>query len=480
MNILFKGLSNFSTRAVYVIYVIFSAVLITNYVTDFNKDNYVYLLAGFLFLCFVGTYIFNKAAFYLEKFSEKRVLAVLLVACFLVKVIWVLVYRIEPHIDYATFYYAAESLSENFTINNRYIALFPHIFGYAWFLSIFIDIFGSSFMIPPIINVILSTISMALIYILCKKLTKKNVAIIASILWIVFPSQTIFNMFALSEPLYCTILLLIWVVMIIVHEKFTTITNKALLFYSIFLALLLVLMNAARPIAAIPLIALAIWLLIIDTAHIGNKKILIKKAFYLVAVIVSYSVLSLAANHYITSRVGEEIASIPGYNIHVGFNMESMGRWNKEDADLLFYYSGLEGLSANDAQKKMFEEAKNRLQSGEVEFPQLFYNKFLIFLSDDSAAVGYANPVLDHKFRYIIISNVFYYFLIAASLVSILVQIKNRNKSPVFFICLYFIGLTLAQMLIEVAGRYHYSATLSMIILAAIGISNISKVLSVK
>ena len=279
LNTFFRGLSNFSTRAVYIIYGIFAAILIINFVTDFNKNNYVFLLVGFVFMCTVGTYIFNKASLYFDKFNAKKSFILLLIICFVVKLIWVLLYRIEPLVDYATFYYTAESLSENFVINNRYVALFPHIFGYSGFLSIFLDIFGSNYMIPPILNVFLSTISMALIYFICKKLGGSRTAIIASILWIVFPSQTIFNMFALSEPLYCTVLLMIWAFMIVIHEKLPNISIKKLLFYSVLLALLLVLMNMARPIAAIPIIALAIWLLIIDTGHIGNKKILFKKGF---------------------------------------------------------------------------------------------------------------------------------------------------------------------------------------------------------
>jgi 4-amino-4-deoxy-L-arabinose transferase-like glycosyltransferase len=482
LNTFFRGLSNFSTRAVYIIYGIFAAILIFDFVTDSNKKNYVLLLVGFVFMCTVGTYILNKASLYLDKFNAKKSFILLLIICFVVKLIWVLLYRIEPLVDYATFYYTAVSLSENFVINNRYVALFPHIFGYSGFLSIFLDIFGSNYMIPPILNVFLSTISMALIYFICKKLGGSRAAIIASILWIVFPSQTIFNMFALSEPLYCTVLLMIWAFMIVIHERLPNISIKRLILYSVLLALLLVLMNMARPIAAIPIIALAIWLFIIETGHIGNKRIFFKKALYLVSVIISYSVLSSATNHYIAERVGEEIATTPGYNIHVGFNMESTGRWNQEDSNLLYYYNDQKGLSANDVQEKMFEEAKNRLQSGEVNFLELVYDKFLIFLGDDSAAVGYASSVLDHtdKVRYTVISNIFYYFLIAVSFVGVLIGTKSKNKSPVFFICLYFIGLTLAQLLVEVAGRYHYSATISMIILASLGISGIFKDLKLK
>ncbi len=181
-------------------------------------------------------------------------------------------YQIQPLVDYATFYYTAEELSESFVINKRYIALFPHIFGYASVLSIFLKIFGSSYMIPPILNVILTTISMGLIYAISRKIGGVKTAITASVLWIALPSQTMYNMFALSEPLYCTVLLLIWMIMIIVHEKIANINIKRLLVYSILIAALLAFMNMVRPIAAVPIIALVIWFFIIDIKQIGNKK----------------------------------------------------------------------------------------------------------------------------------------------------------------------------------------------------------------
>ncbi|MCQ6278673.1 glycosyltransferase family 39 protein [Bacillus sp. EB600] len=462
----------FLTRTIYVIYGIFAGILIINYITDFRNNYYIYLLFGLLVLCLAGTFILAKGSSLLQHFNEKKIFIVLLIICFAVKMAWVYFIRIEPLVDYATFYYTAKSLSDSFVIHNRYVALFPHIFGYASFLSIFFKIFGTSYLVPPIINVFLSTISMGLIFFLCKRISGYRTAIIASLLWIIFPSQTIYNMFVLSEPLYCTFLLLAWTVIEVINEKLTRINIKKLLIYAVFLALLFTLMNMARPIAAVPLIALAIWIFVVDTRHISHKKMFSKKTIYVVTVIISYFILSNLANHYISARLGEKIATVPGYNIYVGLNMESLGRWNEPDSALLFHYNDLKGWTAEDAQKQMLEEAKKRLQSGNIDFPKLFYNKFLIFLGDDSAAAGYGNPVLHHAVRYSIILNIFYYFLISASLFGALVAFKNKNKSPVFFICLYLIGLTLAQMVVEVAARYHYSATIPMVLLAALGISH--------
>ncbi|WP_205417743.1 hypothetical protein, partial [Escherichia coli] len=92
-------------------------------------------------------------------------------------------------------------------------------------------------------------------------------------------------------------------------------------------------------------------------------------------------------------RLGEEIASTPGYNFYVGFNTESSGTWNAADSELLLHYNDRPGWTANEVQKQMLEEAKKRIQSGSIDFPKLFFDKFIIFLGEDSQAVGYAQSV---------------------------------------------------------------------------------------
>ncbi|MGG0723477.1 glycosyltransferase family 39 protein [Bacillus mycoides] len=475
MSAFLKGLSSFSTRTIYMIYSIFAITLIVSYFTDFQQENYVVILCGFLFLCSIGVVILRKGSSYLEKYNEKSVFLVLLLLCLGIKLSWVLVYRIQPLVDYATFYYTAEALSKDFVINSRYVALFPHIFGYSSFLSIFLKIFGSSYMIPPILNVVLTTICMGLIYFICRRIAGVKAAIIASVLWILLPSQTIYNMFAMSEPLYCAELLLIWAIIIIVHDKFLNINMIKLLCYAVLLGMLLAMMNMARPIAAVPIIALGIWLFVIDTKHIRERNILFKKGIYMGVIVAGYVLFSSLAQYYTTIRLGEEIATTPGYNIHVGFNEKNLGRWNEEDSALLIGYNEKAGWTANEVQKQMLEEAKDRIKDGNINFPKLFFDKFLVFLDDDSVAVEYANTVIDHKIRYITLCNMFYYFLIATSLFGALIAFKRRDKSLAFLICIYFIGLTLAQMIVEVAPRYHYSATLTMVILAALGICHTSK-----
>ena len=471
LNTLVNGISNLSTRIIYAMYIVFADILLVHYLTSYNKEHYLINLLAFGTVCIAGPYILYYMSLYLEKFDEKRWFIALLIICFIVKLTWVLNYQIEPRIDYATFYNTGVKLSESFVIESRYVALFPHILGYSSFLSIFFWIFGASTLIPPILNVILSTISMAFIYLICKKISSVQTAIIASILWIILPSQTMFNMFALSEPLYSTILLAIWYVMIVIHERFKNISIKNLIIYSIILALLLALMNISRPIAVIPIIALGIWLFIINIDYFGKRKILIKKIIYILAIVISYFIFSSGTNNYMTARLGEEIATTPGYFFQVGLNATHNGMWNQEDSDLLYYYNdNNEGWTAEDVMQQMVVEAKHGLLNDDINFARLYYNKFIIFLGDDSAPVSYGKSVLDYKGLFTLLSNVFYFFLIAMSIIGMVIAFLKKNKTPLFFICIYTIGLTMAQMLVEVAPRYHYSATLSLVIMAAMSI----------
>ena len=80
----------------------------------------------------------------LARLGAVRVWVLLTLLCLLVKGLWVVLVRIPQTGDYATFWGYANSLAQSSVIDgSRYMALFPHIFGYASFLSWFIPAAGS-------------------------------------------------------------------------------------------------------------------------------------------------------------------------------------------------------------------------------------------------------------------------------------------------------------------------------------------------
>lgn len=80
------------------------------------------------------------------------------------------------------------------------MSLLPHLLGYSWFLSLFVRLLGPSPLLAPALNVILSTLSCGLIFAIYRRLWGLQVTAAVCLLWILFPSQTISNIFTLSEP----------------------------------------------------------------------------------------------------------------------------------------------------------------------------------------------------------------------------------------------------------------------------------------
>ena len=264
----------------------------------------------------------------------------------------VLIYfvRIEPMVDYATFYNYAESLAENWTAESRYVALFPHIFGYSSFLSIFIKIFGGGYHLAPILNVLLTVISGMMMFRIARNLINLQAAVFVYLLWIVCPSQTIYNSLALSDPLYTTLIIaFILVLTEINHRNFVgdkPIVRKMIVI-GLVAGIILRAINCSRPIAAIFLIAIFIWIFVLRTKELANVKFRKTWIPFLISLTLIYVITGFLWNWYVTMRLGEEPASVPGYNIMVGFNPKSLGTWNQEDSELLFYYSDQSGSTAD-------------------------------------------------------------------------------------------------------------------------------------
>ena len=420
------------------------------------------LLAGVPLLSFLGGVG--------ERLGWKRSLVLLLALCFVLKLAWVLLVRIDPQGDYQVFYDHAVAFSQQETLGgSRYLALFPHIFGYSFFLSLVMKAFGTSYLVAPITNVVLSTLSCALLFFLCRRLGGLKTAVVACGLWIVFPSQIIYNMFALSEPLYTTLLLAVLLLFAVFDQRSETAAPLPTALLGLGAGALLALVNLCRPVAAILIIGLVLWLALVRLDGWREKKFRRSALLFLAGVLVCYVAVGQAGNAYLAYRIGEEPSSVPGYNIMVGFNQDSGGTWNQADSDLLYSFSGEEGATASYAQEQMLQAAVERITSGEIDFVRLMLDKVYTFLCRDDSCVMYAQSVLRHTGLFFLLCNGFYYITLILAAVGVVDAFRRKDRSALFLVMVYFVGLTLAHMLVEVAGRYHYSLLIPLVVLGAKG-----------
>lgn len=387
----------------------------------------------------------------LGRLGAVRAWLVLTLLCLAVKGAWVLLVRVPPAGDYATFWGSANALAQQPVLESgRYIALFPHIFGYASFLSWFIRLLGPGELLAQGLNVLLTAASGGFLFLLGRQWWGLPAGISAYLLWIVWPSQTIYNSLILSEPLYTALILGVLVLL-------TAGEGKGLLVRGAAAGLVLRWCNGVRPIAAVVIIALVLWRALLKPEGwlLGEER-----RYWLgllAALLVVYALTGPLWQAHLARRIGEEPSTTPGYNILVGFNQNSGGAWNQEDSNLLFSLSNAPDATAQQAQEGALEAAKARITSGEVDLLPLMRDKLRAFLGSDHACMGYVNSVVRHTKLFTRACNGFYYAALVLAGAGLVRLWRNRERSAVVLLPLYGLGLTCAQMLVEVAGRYHYS-----------------------
>lgn len=393
---------------------------------------------------------------------------VLSLFCLLLNLAWVLYFQIEPTVDFQTFNDTALAIARNERVDMLYIGLFPHILGYSTFLGLMMRLLGESAMLAPVLNVVLTLISGLCIYILCLRWLELKAAAAAFFLWSICPSKLMYNAMVMSEPLYtCLILLFLLLLSLALDRK---LHRRLRLLAAIPLGLacgaLLLAVNVTRPVAIILFVAFFLWLFLLRGKQLKKLKVWLIIAAFTLSMFGAYSYCDRQWFRWEYLHIFERTSDIPAYNIYVGLNMDSLGSYSEEDMDTLMNYRYQGG--AVYAQEQMLEEVKERLSSGEIDFPRLFAAKLAKLMGNDEGGAFYAQAELSPlAFKLSsAVSNVFYYFVVLLSLFGALRLFKKPVFSTVYLAPLYSIGLILAHLIVEVSGRYKYSLIPMLIIMA--------------
>ena len=390
--------------------------------------------------------------------------------CFAVNLIWVLVIRIEPFSDYKEYWDVARALARGTEIPDAwYVAMYPHILGTATVLSALIRVFGESVFAVTVLNVLLTSASAYLVWLLGRELLSGRAAFLAALLWAVTPCKLMLNSLVFSEPIYTFLILLFFLLFLRLEKRMRGASPWPAVCGIAALGLLLAAINLIRPIAAILLISVALWLVFLRGGEARNLRRWALWFVALTAMLGLYRGAGALWDRHVENRLGQEIASVPWYNIYVGLNEETGGRYTDADMDLLTAYLK-QGMSADEAQKSMIPHVKERLASG-IDYPKLLGTKLFSFLGNDELG-GYTYRFTRSE-RFVKIGmavcNVFYYGVLLAGFAGLVKMFRSRSLGAGLLLPLFFLGLTLAHMLVEVANRYHYSLIPVLIIFAAHG-----------
>ena len=396
------------------------------------------------------------------------------VFCFAFNIIWVLLVRIEPFSDYEEYWQVACALAAGKPIPDAwYVAMYPHILGTATFLSGLIRLFGESVFAVTVVNVLLTSLSCTLIWLLGRELLSEEEAFLAALLWSFTPCKMMLGSLVFSEPLYTLLILLFFRLFLYLKTKLTAAGPMpwAALGGLALLGLLLALINIVRPIAVILIIAVVLWVLFLRGAEGKSLRLWGLWLLTLVAMLGLYKGALTLWDGHVERVLGQEPASVPWYNIYVGLNEKTGGRYTDKDMDLLTSYLK-QGMSAEEAQRHMIPHVAERLDSVQ-NFPKLLSSKLFDFLGNDELG-GYTYRFTRSPLFVkicMLLCNVFYYSIFLAGIQGLVQFFRSRALGAGLLLPLFFLGLTLAHMLVEVANRYHYSLIPILIIFAARGLT---------
>ena len=426
---------------------------------------------------------FPGASASLDRFEPAVICILISTVCLLLNGAWVFCFHPVQAPDYRTFYEAAVNLSEGVELANKdYIAMFPHILGYSAFLSLFLRLLGKSIMTAAVVNVLLTAGSCVLIYMLSLHWTgKRTAAAYAGMLWTICPSKLLYNTMALSEPYYTFLLLLFFMLTSLVFDlgqpaasdnlnagkKERPVLRAVLL--GMFCGLILALVNSARPIGVIPIIAFLIWRLLLRRRS-RRKEMRRASIAYLLVLLVAYVSVGRVWNSYAAARLEQTPASVPGYSIYVGFNPETQGSYSDADMELLqSRYAGEYNRDAEAAQRSMLDSAGERIHENKKDIPSMMVHKLGTLLGHDEGGAFYSRENLSERSYalWCVACNVWYYYVCILAAFGGFVLWKEKRGDSSWLIPLCIVGVILAQLMVEVAARYHYCLIPMLVLMAS-------------
>lgn len=293
---------------------------------DLNMVNIV-LIIVYSVLTFGLFYAISK------KVNERKLLLAIVFSGFTLRLIWALSTNSFPVSDFRTMYDAANGLLRGDTSAFKglgYFARFPHMIPYSLFLAQIIKFFGdNSLFVVKMLNVILSTSSIILVYLICNSVFKDyKRTLFGAFFMAILPSSILY------VPVYCSENIAIPFYLASIYFFILVLNNKKNSLLLILSGFLLSIGHLFRMIAYIIIIAYIMYILIYDNE---NLKIKLK---YIILLVVPFIIIFVAfSNVLINKNITDRKlwnGSEPNITSAVrGSNIKSGGSWNPEDAEFI-------------------------------------------------------------------------------------------------------------------------------------------------
>lgn len=363
---------------------------------------------------------------------------------------------IEQKGDYRIYLSTASKLALGQNFNNFYYGIFPHAIHYPLFISKFFKIFGTSYKLVSILNIIFSMLEIICIYLILNKIIIKN-SILATLFVILNPSSILLILFTGGESIYSSLIFICFLIILNIYSKKSIDKNNTILY--IILGLFISIANFFRPTAIILIIAI-----ILSEILIGKKfnKIILLRVMTITLTFILTNFIFQTLTRNITGYNPPKKSF--GWNLYVGGNYSSKGTWNPQDGDL-FKEILTKNMSPSEIQTYFCDLAHNRYKNliANKKIIRHFMNKTYIWSRESSIPIlletsQTANTRYKHTDTIPVMTLIcFIYQNIVFLLMVVSLVITKKEDFFYRIISLYIIGSICLFMIIETATRYKFA-----------------------
>lgn len=329
-----------------------------------------------------------------------------------------------------------------------YFICWGYQMGHVIYQTILLNIINSITFLK-IVNAIVTSSTVIMIYLIGKELSTTKAAIIISIIYSIFLFPLLLNT-VLTNQLLPMLLILIAIYLWMKKKK----ENKLM---PVIIGILLGISNMLRSETIVIIIAFVLYTIFLMIKKENRKALIIN----LCLIIISYFTLTTATSFVLKatdiSPSGLENKN-SSWKFLEGLNIETRGQYSEDDA-IKYSYD----------KKKTTKELKKRIQEEWQQYPLLFAKKTKILWlnSDLSWSLGHIENQEDLKL-YEGINQIFIYFFVIMSLLSAITLFKKTYKKEQILILLILFVYFGVYLFIEVMPRYAYSLQIFEALLASI------------
>ncbi len=455
---------------------------------------------------FVGIRFLNKISPRMTEKKKTRIAfiacAVLFVAGLVLRILVIEGIHVAPASDYETYYrIAGELLNDTMLtaegrLDRRYVAMYPHTIGFPMLILLpAFRIFGQSVRVAQYANLVCSMVSLLLCTHIGKRLAGRLGAVLAMLMMALWPSHILYANMVATEQSFTMLVLAAADLMLGTldrdeHSLYARSPGKVVGLL-ILTGVTLALAGAIRPMAILLLASFVVVQLMQNgdpegkVAVDGARYALCRGWLCVIIVVIPYLFTQAIISRAITDTIVEEPASgltASGYNLMVGVNVKSEGRWNQEDSD--FFGGKYDELgNANDAHAACMQVAIQRISSEPENVLNLLVFKFRDLWQTDDFGIDWNLQWTDHQGTLtpelkstleairptgrLLYMAVLLYALVAA----VVAWRGERAPKPMVMVSMiFFLGTALSHMLLETQVRYHYNMLPFLMLLATVGI----------